>query len=181
MTTSRVRHAFMSAMQSAFVQGWLLALIAIGLTIYLAPTGNVPLRVFLVTLVVAIITVVILVGVVWKLYRGQSDVLPSLITVETGPVPGDRAGTILVLESSDLFSHDSLVGIYRYARSFERLIGIGYVLTVQTRDQKIQVCVTDFIEPKESDTWVGLAQQNANIMKEVIVKPQLPRNYTQTS
>jgi hypothetical protein len=177
MKSRRLWRSIGAAMQSGYVNGWLLGGIAIGLTIYLAPEGTVSLRVFLPAIVIALIVIIILTLVMWNLYRGEAGLLPSVITVETGPTPGNASGTILVLEPSDLFSHDSLVGIYRYARSFERLIGIGYVLTVQTRDEKIQICVTDFVEPRESEIWQGLIQQNANLMKEVIVKPRLPRNY----
>jgi hypothetical protein len=177
MKSRRISRLVANAAQSRFIYGSLLSGIAIFLTILFAPEGTVPLRAFLLTLVIALILIAMIGNVCWQLYRGQSPLLPALITVETLPVPGDSSATVLVLESSELFSHGILVAVYQYAHSFERLIGVGYVLTVQTRDQKIQVVITSFVEPKESETWQALLQKNANMMKEIIVKPYLPKAY----
>jgi hypothetical protein len=162
------------------VQGWLLGVIAVFLAIWFAPEGTVSLRVFFGIVAVGVLIVTILAQAVRILFSEKGGTLPTLITVQTVNAPGVQPAqaTVLLLQPSELFAHESYVAIYRYTHSFERLIGLGYVLTIQ-QDRRIQVLVTSFVEPTDGETWQELLANNANTMQQIIVKPHLPKAYAE--
>jgi hypothetical protein len=160
------------------IHGWVLGTIAILLTVFFAPPDKVPIRPVALGGVIALIIIATLIQLVWTLYHERPGFLPSLITVEKSPAAAGVTAVVLLLEPSDLFAHESLVAIYRKAHSFEQLVGVGHVLTIQ-QDSNIQIIVTGYIEPRDGDTWKGLEKKDGDIMKQIIVKPHLPRAYAE--
>jgi hypothetical protein len=98
--------------------------------------------------------------------------LPRIISSQT-----EQGSIGCLLEPSDLFSEDIAVSFY-YAPSgsFERRIGVGHVELIRTSDKKIQV---KLIQPVEGYAEIinGLANNDENILKDVLIKPNIPRSY----
>ena len=96
--------------------------------------------------------------------------LPGVIVVRDGPNP------ILLLEPSELFSHETVVSIYHVDDDkFERLIGLGTVINVQ-QDGKIQVVMHHPTEGYE-DIVNRMERNDAAVIRRILVKPTVPARY----
>ena len=77
---------------------------------------------------------------------------------------------MILLQRSDLFSHGTLVSIYRLCdEDFEELIGFGMVSNVQL-DGKIQV-EFKLISSDDQNLMSDFAENNGSTLRRIIVKP----------
>lgn len=90
----------------------------------------------------------------------------------------DKELPFLLLDSSELFGHSTLVSIYhRNAESgFEALIGHGTVYTVQS-DLRIQVKIDKWL-PGNDDLITSIKSQNGAILSQTLVRPSVQRGST---
>ena len=100
--------------------------------------------------------------------------LPEVIQGRVPPGHFRGAIALLLLEKSNLYSHETLVSIYYRKDSFEELIGFGHVLTVQ-ENGLIQVLVLSNFVDGEPDIWNHVQANDANYIKSLIVRPNIPR------
>jgi len=85
------------------------------------------------------------------------------------------ASAILLLEPSDLFSHDAMTSVFNRQDGLERFIGVGFVATVQ-EDQLVQVVVKASPGGEADPLWERIRQNNADELSRLLVKPSVPQS-----
>lgn len=95
--------------------------------------------------------------------------LPAVIYAKSD----ERHDLLLLLEPSELFSHDVGISVYhRDQNEFEQLIGIGTVINVQTNGM-IQVNVNR-ISGGHEETVQKMRHNDRQILRNLRVKPHVP-------
>lgn len=85
---------------------------------------------------------------------------------------------ICLFENSDLFATDLRVSFYYIDEySFEALIGVGYVRTVQA-DDKVQI-VIDYPAPAYQDIVTRLGNSDSQVIEKTFIRLGIPRNFNQ--
>lgn len=82
---------------------------------------------------------------------------------------------LLLLENSSIFSFEQLVSVYLKEEDFEKLLGTGFVLTIQ-ENLKIQVLVSNDI-CCDYEIWKKITNNDGSIIKQVMVKPSIPKSF----
>lgn len=108
----------------------------------------------------------------WIAYNSGQSRLPTIRYATDPPKRYADAVALLLMDPSDLFSHDSLVSIYHVDKDMEmeRLVGLGRVLLVQ-EDGKIQVLVIRDID--FADGWNDIRKNDATKLRCLLVKAAL--------
>ena len=103
-----------------------------------------------------------------------SNILPKVkyARAPTELYSGSKA--ILLLDNSDIFAHEALVSVYLLENDFERLIGVGFILTIQANGL-IQVLVNKAIEDKGGSIWESICRNDATVLSRLHVKPSIPK------
>jgi hypothetical protein len=111
--------------------------------------------------------------------RRMSTRLPGVIRAYPPSAPYVDAFAILLLEESTIFAHGSMVSVFTRANDFERLIGLGFVTTIQENGW-IQVCVLGETETdtETEEIWKRILQNNKDELELLLVKPSIPRSVT---
>ena len=105
-----------------------------------------------------------------KLEKNQ---IPKILRIQQEK----SSGLIICLfENSDLFATDLRVSFYYIDEySFEALIGVGYVRTVQNNG-KVQV-VIDHPEPAYQDIVTRLGNHDSQVIEKIFIRPGIPRDF----
>jgi hypothetical protein len=130
-------------------------------------TSSLPVRYAILVILIALCLIIWLFDASWSAFNRKSNVLPSVICAREAPKSFKKAIALLILESSEFFSYDSVVSIYSVENEIEILVGVGKVINIQ-ENKKIQVLVTHRIE--EID-WNLILQNNVNELRKLIIKP----------
>ncbi len=141
-------------------------------------TTSVQLKVILPIIVIMLIFIITFYDLSYKLFIKAKHVLPHVIQAHKPPPIYPDAITILLLENSDLYGHESIVSIYYIEEEFEVFIGLGFILTRQDNGY-IQVLVTNQIEKTYSEMWQKVCQNDAKILPKLLVKPSLPKGFAE--
>lgn len=112
------------------------------------------------------------------LYNRKISVLPKVIRTITGIYENDNAVILLLLEPSEIFSHQIFVSVYYLEDKFEELIGIGSVVNIQG-DGIIQVNIEQ-VKGSYQKIKTGLENNNAIVLDKIIVKPNIPNTQVLT-
>lgn len=157
--------------------GLILALVGIGLAFlfYLTtPNKVIPFWVAAAIIIALLSLLFIALHALKQISQASPKVLPNLLAVLEGKPKGTPP--ILLLEPSELFGIDSVVSVYHkdIVNEFEILIGYGSVLTIQS-DNKIQIQVDEWL-PGNEDISEKVSQENGNILKGIIIRPNAPRS-----
>jgi len=142
------------------------------------PETAISAKIFIPAAVVAIVLVITLFDCALHAVRQIGVRLPKVLRALTPGAPYADAIAILLLEKSAIFSHDVMVSVYTRADDFERLIGIGFVTTVQ-ENGLIQVYVQDDQDEQTSEIWQRILQNNKDELALLLIKPSIPRSSTQ--
>lgn len=103
--------------------------------------------------------------------------LPKIIVAQKEQT-GKSLNVSCLLEKSDLLSHGAWISFYLIDNDeFERLIGIGVVVTVQA-NELIQALMDQPTIGYE-DIWDKLTNNDAQVLTRIIVKPNVNRNMIQ--
>jgi multisubunit Na+/H+ antiporter MnhG subunit len=157
------------------VHGWSFGTLSILLgllTYFVSPNTHVALGwfVFLATVAMALFAIFLdAAHAGWKSSRrGLPEVRKAL------PPPANYPGIvrILLVEHSDIFGVDALISVYLKEDEYERLIGIGRVITVQSNGL-LQIGVSSIMEVDPS-TERKLDGNDASLLKKLIIKPSIP-------
>jgi hypothetical protein len=85
---------------------------------------------------------------------------------------------ICLFENSDLFATDLRVSFYYIDEySFEALIGVGYIRTIQS-DGKVQAII-DCPDQAYQDILTQLSNRDRQVIEKVVIKPGIPRDFNQ--
>jgi hypothetical protein len=151
---------------------------------------------FLLTIVFSVVTGKVLIPLYWfvaiisvmslaiaTLFRALDRVFndykhlrkPEILSVQI-----DKKNNFIVclFENSDLFATDLGVSFYYVDEySFEVLIGVGYVKTVQNNG-KIQV-VINYPDPAYQDIVTRLGNSDRQVIEKIFIRLGIPRNFNQ--
>lgn len=168
----------MSELYKAFrrTNGFILTLIGLLFSFVMwfwKPSASVPLWVIVLIVIVLAIVVVTLADALFESLKRSSRLPRVCKAIQPVALYGD-ARAILLVDASDLFSHDAMVSVFSRMNDFEVLIGTGFVATVQ-ENGRIQVCVQNSAE-STGDIWERILQNNKEELSQLIVKPSIPRN-----
>ena len=159
------------------IQGVILVIIAISLAFifwYFAPQKSISLSLALPIFIVLIFLIMTLINAAYISFQLSKPGIPKVILGKKPSSTIGKAKAICMLESSELFSYDSLVSFYYIENgNFEQLIGSGNVTNIQD-DGKIQVVLEHVIEGQE-DIVEKLTNNDKSLLSKTIVKPNLPR------
>jgi len=107
-------------------------------------------------------------------FRARGSALPRVQVVVEAPSHISGEGVIMLLEPSDLFSHNTLVSFYLCSGDgFERFMGIGKFRHVQ-ENGKIQAEVLDW---EREDILTKLKRNDVTVLRRILVKPSVPDTY----
>ncbi|HIF9354077.1 TPA: hypothetical protein ACX6RJ_002082 [Photobacterium damselae] len=164
---------------------WGAAVAVIGLIGTLAPiyidlTGTVGIKYVLAIVIFGFVVLIFLLRLAFEAHNDSMLKSPKVLGIQDPPSTYKEYGeALLVLEPSDLISHDSLVSVYyidQNQQSLELFVGLGRVLIVQN-DKRIQILV---LNTEESDKSITEIKSNAqNDLKFVFVKPSVPHRFLQ--
>ena len=155
-------------------------LVAILLTIVLwilSPAEKISMKLALPVGAVFLILIMTLGNAAYESFRLSKHTLPRVLH---GRKPSardqQREKVICLLEPSELFSYDALVSFYHIGEeNFEQLIGLGNVLNIQ-EDGRIQVVMIHALDGYD-ETVQKLAQNDAELLKKIRIKPYFPKAY----
>jgi len=180
-----MKKSFWGLIWSSFlrVQGVLSVVITFVLAVLLwvfSPDKNISLRWVLPIGIFCVILILTLFNAVYEAFKISKNVLPMVLFGESPPKNFPKAKLLCLTEPSELFSHGILVSFYcTDDHNFEQLIGIGEVVNIQ-EDSKIQVVMTFSLDGYD-DKIEKLVQNNADILKKIRVKPNIPKIYLDRS
>jgi len=162
-----VAEGFYSASGPSFAIGSII--VAVILWVF-SPTTTIRLVIALPVLLFLVLAALILGKAVLLALQASGQNLPGVIVVRDGPNP------VLLLEHSDLFSHEAVVSIYHIGDDkFERFLGLGWVANVQ-QDGRIQILMHHQAEGYE-DIVLRMRQNDAVVLRGILVKPSVPLRY----
>ena len=116
------------------VRGWLIGALALVLSIavfFMTPETKVVVGWLVVVGAPSALVIVILLDAAYTGWRASRRGLPEVRRVLESPSTYSGIA-IHIVDPSDLFGVDALVSVYAREDEYERLIGIGRVLTIQT-------------------------------------------------
>ncbi len=125
-------------------------------------------------LVLLLILILTLYDLSTRLYVEAVKPLPAVRQARRPPSIYPNASTLLLLDASEVYGHESLVSVYYLDEGFEVLVATGFVLTRQD-DGFIQVLVDRQIEEAFSDIWDRACRNDSIVLSKLRVKPSLTR------
>jgi hypothetical protein len=149
------------------------SLMASVLLYFIAPdTDTIKVNIFVVVVFVLFAIIVIILR---ALYDASTDArvnLPKIRKVLEPPRSYEKASALLLVDPSNLLSHDSSVTLFMLEDDYEQLVGIGVVVNIQD-DKKVQVAL---FKNDESEQLIGQLKENKkHDLERLILKPSVPR------
>ena len=159
------------------IHGVPVTLLSIGIGVIafvFSPTDKVSLKVVVPLCVIAFLVLITLIDNSLQNWKKISNILPKVKQARTPTALYDGAKAILLLEPSDIYAHETLVSVYYLENDFERLIGVGFILTIQGNGL-IQVLVNKTIEEQGENIWESICQNDVTVLSKLHVKPSIPK------
>ncbi len=159
------------------IHGIPLSLLGIGLAVIAfiySPSDSISLKIAVPIFVIFFIMLFTFADNSIQNFSKLSNVLPKVKQAREPTTIYKEAKVILLLEASDIFAHETLVSVYYLENDFERLIGVGFILTIQGNGL-IQVLVNKPIEEQDDNIWEKICQNDVIVLKKLQVKPSIPK------
>jgi hypothetical protein len=157
------------------INGWLFGGLGLALSIatfFFSPETKFPVGWFVVLGSLSIVVVVVLYDASRTSWKASQRGLPAVRRTLEPPDIYQGIEKILIVEPSELFGVDALVSIYTTEEEYERLIGIGRVLNVQTNGY-LQIGISTLTETSP-DLIDKLKGNDSAFLKKILVKPSVP-------
>lgn len=157
------------------INGWLTGSIALVLSIavmFFTPETKVLVGWLVASIIFSLLFLAVLFDAAYAGWSASQRGLPEVRRTLEPPLNYTDIAIILLVEPSDLFGVDVLVSVYAKEDEYERLIGIGRVLTVQTNGY-LQIGIFTITEPN-ADIIMKLNNNDASFLKKLLVKPSVP-------
>lgn len=171
---------FSDRIWSATIKSWgalfaIIAFVASIIGFFVVPSSDtIPLNWFLVYAFISVYALGIFVRAAYDANFDSKATLPKVRTVIEPPATYREASALLLLDPTELLSHDSIVSVYFMDGGIERLSGIGKVVNIQN-DKKIQIILIK--EAEFSEKVEALKANNPEDLAKLIVKPSVPSFY----
>jgi hypothetical protein len=175
---------FTDRIWSAALKSWgalitIVGVVASLLGFFIIPdTETVPLNAVLVFIFGIFIILGIFIRAAYDAHNNTQILLPKVKTVIDPPASYKDACALLLLEPTELLSHDSIISLFYIDGGIERLTGIGKVVNIQN-DKKVQVII--FKDSEHDDKVKALKSNQPEDLENLIVKPSIPSFYLGTS
>lgn len=121
-----------------------------------------------------IILIITLIDLSYTLYIKQKNLLPKVIQGREPPSLFNESEALIIVTESKLFSHEALISLFLIEDGYERLIGVGNVLTVQN-DGMIQIIITKSLVEESENIWERVRSNNKIVIEKLLVKPNIPK------
>lgn len=169
--------SFSAHLYSSFlrINGWLVGAVALILTIAaysFKPDDKVSIGLFITTAAISILIIVVLIDAAYVSWRESQRGLPEIKKILNAPSEYSGISKLLIAAPSELFGVDVLVSVYVKEDEYERLIGIGRVLTIQVNGF-IQIGMTSITETN-GDMIDKFNNNDASFLNKLLVKPSVP-------
>ena len=159
------------------VKGYPLSFFCIILSIFLfiwGPDTSVSLK-YIVTLgVLFSLAFAVLFDFGFHCFSKMTNIIPVVKQGLNPPPLYQQTEALLLLSESELFAIEAIVSIYYKDESYEPLIGIGFVLTIQ-ENGLIQVIVERCYDDRYKEIWDKVRENNASALEKLIIKPLVPK------
>jgi hypothetical protein len=159
------------------VHGWSISLVSVAalvLSLFFGKETEVPLPWVILGALVAFLAIVVLLDLGIRTVARLDTRLPAVRHGGEAPALYRAGLALLLLDPSDLYGQDSVVSIYRRSGSFEELVGLGHVATVQQNGMIQVIVVRDF--SVDASLWQSVRGNNGSVLSALMVKPSLPRD-----
>lgn len=159
------------------IHGVPVTLLGIGLGVVAfiySPTDTVSLKVVVPLGVVTFLMLTTLIDNSIQNFKKISNILPKVKQARIPTALYSGAKAILLLEPSDIFAHETLVSVYFLENDFERLIGVGFIFTIQGNGL-IQVLVNKAIDEQDENIWESIRNNDVTVLSKLQVKPSIPK------
>lgn len=139
-----------------------------------SPTDTLSLKIVFPVGIISFLMLATLIDNSIQNFKKVSNILPRVkqARIPTNLYSGAKA--ILLLEPSDIFAHETLVSVYYLENDFERLIGVGFILTIQTNGL-IQVLINMAFEEQDDNIWERICRNDITVLSKLHVKPSIPK------
>lgn len=107
----------------------------------------------------------------WTAYCDKSLDFPSVCQLRQAMPPYSTEQYLLLLGPSPLYFKNATAAVHLEVDEMEVLIGVGRVIDIQPNG-KIQVLVSKI--DGHDDAWASLAANWANMVKKILVRPEVP-------
>lgn len=157
------------------IHGWLLGVLALTLSIvvfFVGPDTKILIGWLVASWAVLLIALAVLADSALSAWRLSRRGLPQVRSSLKPPQIYEGIKRILLTDPSDLFGVDGLVSVYVKEDHYERHIGIGRVLTVQTNGY-LQIGITA-VTDSDSQLVEKLNGNDASFLGKLLVKPSVP-------
>lgn len=157
------------------INGWLFGGLALAISIavfFVSPETKILVGWLVTAVAFSLVLIAILFDASRISWKASQRGLPEVRKTLEPPEIYQGIERILIVDPSELFGVDVLVSIYAKEEEYERLIGIGRVLTVQTNGY-LQVGISTFTE-SSADIVGKLKGNDAGFLKKILIKPSVP-------
>lgn len=138
------------------------------------PIDTIDLKVFIPIIIFLLIIVIILGNLSFSLFKKTQNITPKVIQGRKPPKFQKDAKALLLLEKSGIFSQDAVVAIFFNDEGYEKLIGAGFVLSIQNNGI-IQIIISKSLDDSDNNIWDKLIANDSVILRKIIVKPNVPK------
>jgi hypothetical protein len=157
------------------VNGWLLGGLGLLLSIatfFFGPETKLVVGWLVAVAAVSTVLFAILLDAAYSGWKSSRRGLPEVRKALAPPLNYPGIVRILIVDPSDLFGVDALVSVYLKDDEYERLIGIGRVITVQTNGF-LQIGLSPITEA-DPEIEKKLDSNDASLLKKLLIKPSIP-------
>lgn len=173
----RVKKTFGSLLYDSFRSTYgpfisLIGIILVFVGYYIVPSSEtISAKHVLLIFVVLLYVNFIFIHAAYIAHKNNRVLLPAVKYSSAPPIAYQPSVALLLLEDSELFSYDAIVGVYKSENEIEQLIGIGRVINIQ-ENGKIQILVTNDLG--YSSDWAQYITNNITLLQKMLVKPTVP-------
>jgi hypothetical protein len=164
-----------SALKSWGALFTIIGVIASIISFFVVPSATtLPLNWTLVIVILLVSLVSIFARAAFDAHTDSKMTLPKVRTVIDPPSSYSEASALLLLDPTELLSHDSIVSVYYNDSGIERLSGIGKVVNIQNNKMVQVILIKDAEFSKKVD---ALKANKPEDLEKLIVKPSVPSFY----
>ena len=151
------------------------SLVASVLVYFITPdTDTIKINIFLVVIFLLLAIIVIFLRALYDANTDANVSLPRIRKVLEPPKSYEKASALLLVDPSNLLSHDSSVTLFILEDDYEQLVGIGVVVNIQD-DKKAQVAL---FKNDESEQLISQLKENKKYdLERLVLKPSVPRAF----
>lgn len=158
-------------------KGYVLALLGIVISIIfwiLKPSDTIDLKIFIPIVIILLLLLIILFNLSYSLFQKSQNLNPKVVQGRQPPKFQKDSKALLLLEKSELFSQDAVVALFYNDEGYERLIGAGFVLSIQNNGI-IQVVISKALDDNDDSIWNKLISNDSVAINKILVKPNVPK------